>query len=39
MEREFDNRRLVAELEDIYEEVCEGRARERGAPASLPAAP
>ena len=24
MEREFDNRRLVAELEDIYEEVCGG---------------
>ncbi len=23
MEREFDNRRLVAELEDIYEEVCQ----------------
>ena len=23
MEREFDNRRLVAELEDVYDEVCE----------------
>ncbi|MEY4550996.1 MAG: hypothetical protein RL685_7191 [Pseudomonadota bacterium] len=31
MEREFDNRQLVAELEDIYEEVCERRARERSA--------
>ena len=28
MEREFDNRKLVAELEDIYDEV----ARERGVP-------
>jgi glycosyltransferase involved in cell wall biosynthesis len=31
MEREFDNRRLVAELEDIYEEVCERWAGRAGA--------
>ena len=24
MEREFDNRAIVAQLEDIYDEVCEG---------------
>jgi colanic acid/amylovoran biosynthesis glycosyltransferase len=37
MEREFDNRRLVAELEDIYEEVCQrwaGRAGTMSAPGS-----
>jgi len=27
MEREFDNRLVVAELEDIYDEVCEGWRR------------
>jgi glycosyltransferase involved in cell wall biosynthesis len=27
MEREFDNRAIVAQLEDIYDEVCEGWVR------------
>jgi len=27
MEREFDNRAIVAQLEDIYDEVCEGWGR------------